>query len=409
MIPDNNTQPINESRIIFLAGMIQFVNMIDFVMVMPLGPDFSHSLGIPNSEIGIIGGVYALAAGLMGLIGSFFLDNYARKRAILIALAGLSVATLGGAMAWDKNSMLAARIAAGLFGGPLGALTLALIADYIPPQHRGTAMGKVMGAFSVASVIGIPAGLELARLISWHAPFIAVSFLGWAAFFFTWRFLPYHKAFTNEVLFKHRLIRMGKLLKTPIVLTSYLLVVVSMAMAFFVIPNFSAHYQLNLDFPRAHLGFLYFFGGIVSFFGMRIVGAWLDKSSATRISIYATALAVIVLLAGFIYFPMGGFGTEIIPIIISVSFMLAMTTRNICTQTLFSKIPPPEYRGAYNSLQNALVHFSQAGAAWVAAKMLVEQDGRLLHVDHVGWLSLGFALAIPVFIYAIEKNLKKVH
>ena len=40
--------------------------------------------------------------------------------------------------------MIAVRMLAGAFGGPLSSLSVALIADWVPPAERGRAMGKVM-------------------------------------------------------------------------------------------------------------------------------------------------------------------------------------------------------------------------------------------------------------------------
>jgi hypothetical protein len=37
----------SESWMVFLIGAVQFINIWDFVMVMPLGPDFARTLGIP--------------------------------------------------------------------------------------------------------------------------------------------------------------------------------------------------------------------------------------------------------------------------------------------------------------------------------------------------------------------------
>ena len=74
--------------------------------------------------------------------------------------------------------MLMVRVAAGLFGGLSMALSTATVADYIPPERRGAAMGKVAGAFAAASVLGVPFGLELASHVSWRAPFLATAFFG---------------------------------------------------------------------------------------------------------------------------------------------------------------------------------------------------------------------------------------
>ena len=66
----------NERGIIALVGAVQFINTLDFMMVMPLAPDFAESLNIPPSSIGIIGGSYTLAAACAGIIASFFLDRF---------------------------------------------------------------------------------------------------------------------------------------------------------------------------------------------------------------------------------------------------------------------------------------------------------------------------------------------
>src|SRR5690606_10505188 len=156
---------------------VQFVNILDFVIVMPLGPDFAAALGIPTSLVGVVGGSYTAAAALAGLAGSLFLDRYDRRSALGLAMLGLMLGTAAGGLANGHAGLLAARIVAGLFGGPATSIALAIIADSVPPERRGKAMGAVMGAFAVASVLGVPAGLELARLLGWRAPFFAVAAL----------------------------------------------------------------------------------------------------------------------------------------------------------------------------------------------------------------------------------------
>src|SRR3546814_6655269 len=61
-----------------------------------------------------------------------------------------------------------ARVFTGLFGGVISALIYGKAGDYIPYERRGRAMGKVMAAFAVASVMGVPIGIWLAAEFSWH-------------------------------------------------------------------------------------------------------------------------------------------------------------------------------------------------------------------------------------------------
>src|SRR5688572_318349 len=106
----------SERALVRLIAAVQFVNILDFVMVMPMGPVFSTRLGFPASGIGFIAGAYTLTAGIVGFAGSFFLDRFDRRPALAIALVGLTIGTAAGALATGFSSLLAARCLAGAFG-----------------------------------------------------------------------------------------------------------------------------------------------------------------------------------------------------------------------------------------------------------------------------------------------------
>src|SRR5207253_401505 len=168
----------SERTVIFLIGAVQFVNILDFMMVLPLGPFFAGPLGIPASRIGVVGGSYTAAAALSGIACSFFLDRFDRRKALGVAVAGLVAATALGGFSTGFAWMISARVLAGLFGGPATSLSLSIVADVIPAERRGKALGAVMGAFSVAAVLGVPTGLELARWGGWRLPFFSVAGMG---------------------------------------------------------------------------------------------------------------------------------------------------------------------------------------------------------------------------------------
>src|SRR5438105_12040570 len=164
--------------VVLLIGAVQFVNILDFLLVMPLGPDFASALSVPTSRLGYVGGSYTAAAALSGLGSAFFLDRFDRRKALAVAMLGLVVGTAAGGFATGLGTLMAARVLAGLFGGPATSISFSIIADAVPPERRGRAMGAVMGSFSVASVIGVPVGLELARQGGWSLPFFAVAGMG---------------------------------------------------------------------------------------------------------------------------------------------------------------------------------------------------------------------------------------
>src|SRR5205807_3894354 len=122
---------------VLLLGAVQFVNVLDFVMVMPLGPDFAAALGIPTSKLGLIGGSYTAAAAVAGLAGSFFLDRFDRRSALGIAIFGLVCGTALGGFAHGLWTLVLARVCAGMFGGPATSLSISIVADAVPAERRG--------------------------------------------------------------------------------------------------------------------------------------------------------------------------------------------------------------------------------------------------------------------------------
>jgi predicted MFS family arabinose efflux permease len=391
----------SERTIVFLVGAIQFVNILDFVMVMPLGPDFAIGLGIPAAHLGYIGGSYTAAAALSGLAGSLFLDRFDRRSALGVAMLGLVIGTLAGGFATSLSTLIAARVVAGLFGGPATSLSLSIIADVIPAERRGRALGAVMGAFSVASVLGVPAGLELARHGGWRLPFFAVAGVGLvvtAAAIFSLPSLRLHldrpKTEVVPPFFE--------IFSRPIVLLSLSLTATSMISSFVLVPNISAYLQYNLGYPRESLWLLYLVGGSFGFFAMRVIGRLVDRFGSFRVGTAGTLSFISVIYFGFI-----SYSTSIPVMVIFVSFMLSSSLRNVPMNTLTTKVPSPRERARFMSIQSAVQHFSAAIGAFFSAKMLYElPNHRLEGIGKIASVSIGAALAAPVLTWMVESRVR---
>jgi predicted MFS family arabinose efflux permease len=392
---------VSERLIIFLVGAVQFVNVLDFVMVMPLGPDFAEALGIPTSQIGVVGGSYTAAAALAGVLGSLFLDRFDRRPALAVAMVGLVIGTALGGLATGLGSLLLARVVAGVFGGPATSLSLAVIADVIPPARRGKAMGAVMGAFSVASVLGVPAGLELSQRLSWRAPFFAVAGLGLVVALTAVGLMPsmrQHLAAPRA--------QGGAGPKTGLLdsMTGIALANTALTMCgvFAVVPNISAFVQHNLGFPRDKIGFLYFVGGIASFGAMRGVGLLADAFGYTSMIALGTALHVFALLTGFVN------PTHSLPVLlIFTAYMLSGGVRMVPMQALASRVPRSEQRARFMSAQSAVQHAASALGAMLASLLLVAApDGRLIGMERVAWGAIALALVVPIGAFVLERRVR---
>jgi predicted MFS family arabinose efflux permease len=388
----------SERTLLFLVGAVQFVNVLDFMMVMPLGPDFAAALGIATSRLGLVGGAYTFAAAVAGIAGAGLLDRFDRRTALGTAMLGLVVATFTGGLATGFGSMLAARLLAGFFGGPATSIALSIVADQVPPERRGKALGSVMSAFSVASVLGVPAGLELARIGGWRLPFFAVAGLGLALAGSSLALMPPMRGHLEHAGAPAPL----PILRRPLVLLSLSGSATAFMASFAIIPNIAAHLQLNLGYPRARLGLLYMVGGAVTFGTMRLAGRLVDRTGAPRVAAGATALLVSVLAIGFAFPPAG---LPILPVF--VAFMVANSTRNVSMSTLSTQVPEAAERGRFMSAQSAVQHLAAAAGAALSSRILWESDGRLLGMNRLVAFSGTLSLALPFIAAGVASGLRR--
>lgn len=393
------TQPnlsSHERSIVLIVSAVQFVNILDFMMVMPLGPDFARELGVPTSMMGAVGGSYTLAAAVSGVVGSFFLDRFERRTVFTWLMTGLALATALGGFAFDLSSLLAARVLAGVFGGPATSIALAIVTDTVPVQRRGKALGIVGSSFAVASVLGVPAGLELSRLFNFRAPFFAVAALGMLVTLAARVMLPELRAHLERPRTQG-----GGSLFSP----SSLLCLAGMGLVmlgvFSIVPNIATFVEFNLGYPRELLGTLYLVGGIASFIAVRLVGRAVDRFGAVRVFAFGTLLHAFALVFGFIH------PSQSLPILFVFSvFMVSGSSRMVPLQTLSTRVPEPAARARFMSAQSAVQHFASAAGAFMSSAFLVaDPRGRLIGLETVAYVALGLTLLAPVIVWLVDRSL----
>jgi predicted MFS family arabinose efflux permease len=399
----HHLSPSLEKRFIAILLAIQFANALDFMIIMPLGPDLAKDVGISLQDMGLISGAYAFAAALSSLLLAPFLDRFPRKKLLTLALMGQAFSTFLCVFAWNTETLILARLCAGFCGGPLASLIVAMIADHIPPERRGRAMGKVMGGFALASVMGIPLALELSRLFSWHAPFVGTTFFIGLMTLIAYLYLPLAPA-ADPSSFKYfeRFKNLFKVLKNKIVIYNYLAIGLALFSAFMIIPNISSYIQMNLEYPREKLGILYVIGGASSLIFMRVSGHLIDRFSSTLSVIIFSGCLMLVLLFWFVVYK------PFIPVVLLFAFfMTAMSGRSVSIQTLASKVPEPKIRGAFTSLQGVMAQLAIAGGSGFSTFILVEKDNYLYHISELALFAIALSLFVPYLVYKTESKLKK--
>jgi predicted MFS family arabinose efflux permease len=400
----------NERRVVWTVALVQLMNMLDFMIVMPLGDDFSRSLGIPPSDVGYVAGAYTAAAFTSGLIGSQFLDRFCRKRVLLVAMIGLAIGTVMSGLATGLTTLIAARLIAGTFGGPATATSLAIVADVVPVERRGRAMAIVMTGFSVASVIGLPLGLMIARTGSWRTP---LFFLGGLVVATTALVAWTMPRLVGHLERKGRHTPALELLGRREIMLGLATTGCVMFSVFSLVPHIPTYLMSNLGFPRARYELLYLVGGLASFVLLQVSGRGVDKRGTVPMITIGTALAVSAIALGFLREP--PLGTEWLagdwrfaPIVISfVVFMGSGSFRGVAQSTLSTRLPAPHERAQYMSLQSAVQHAAATLGSFVTASMLVT-DSHTKQIEPM-WLvaviSIVAAIGAPICLAACERAL----
>ncbi len=380
--------PREERALLWLLAALQFTTMLDYLIIMPLGPQYLRLFHITPGQFGLMVSAYALSAGITGFIAGFVLDRFRRSQALNWVYLGFGISTIGCAIAPTYHWLLAARFVAGAFGGLTGALILAVIADNIPVIRRGKALGMVMSAFSIASVAGVPIGLKLANSFGWHAPFFALGVASIGLWFFlrtrtpnlsTPPPRPHGSAWQNWLA----------VVTPPAHWRGLVLIALITSAGFVVHPYISPYMVKNVGLPEAHLPYVYLVGGGFTIFSMNLIGPACDRFGQMRVYTIMCLCTMGASLAITHLPPV----PSAVAILSMAVYMVSMSGRMIPGMALITQGVDPRYRGGFMSTQSAVQHLASGIAAYLAGVVLAEgADGRVVHFEWMGWASAAFTL-----------------
>lgn len=261
-------------------------------------------------------------------------------------------------------------------------------------------MGAVMSSFALASVIGVPAGLEIARLGGWRLPFFFIAGFGTITVALAIGKLPKLRGHLDQKHDNHPPSTILTMIQRKPVIYALLTSSLLMSSAFMIIPNIAPYVQYNLHYPRSELGLLYLVGGTASFFSMIIFGRLTDRFGSLSIGLLGAIIFSASLYFGFInYIP----GMPII--LVFATFMMSSSLRGVAFNTLSSKVPHSFERARFMSVQSSVQHLSSAIGAIFSSKVLAEaSDQSLIGIDSLGWLSMVLNGLMILFLFILQKH-----
>jgi MFS transporter, DHA1 family, inner membrane transport protein len=347
-----------ELIVVLILAAVQFTTIVDFMIVMPLGPQLMRTLEIGPAEFGLIVSSYTYAAGGAGLVASAIVDRFARRTAFMALNAGFLLGTLFCGLAPTYEILVAARIATGAFGGILGGMAMAIIGDVFPEERRGRATGALMTGFSLASVAGVPLGLYLGTNHGWHVPFVVLAIGGLPALLLTWLALPRLDAHVGKQ-HAHPLRSVTETFAHANHLNAFALIVALMIGSFTVFPYLSAYLVSNVGMTEQELPLVYIAGGALTLVAAPIVGRLADRHGKLRMfRLIAPASAVMMVVITHL---------PAIPVAAAVAvfgtLMVCNVGRMIPAMAMVTSSVEPRRRGAFLSANSSVQHIASGVGA----------------------------------------------
>ena len=369
---DAVSEPKTSSRqgmlVLLVLALVQFTSIVDFMVVMPLGPKMTEMLKISASQFRWIVSSYSISAGIAGLLASSIMDRFGRKTAYLGLFAGFLLGTLACGLTRQYHALVAARAFTGAFGGILSGLGLTIIADVFPEEQRGRATGILMSAFALAPTVGVPAGLELGELYGWYVPFLVLAALGLLVFIAGLLVMPALRDHLHRAVHAHPLAQMIDTFRQRSNLIAFALTSAMMFGAFSVIPYISISLVANVGVPRGKLWLVFLTAGLMTLCGAPFIGALADRFGKLRVFRLVALIAAGLILVL----------TNLPPVPLAVAaslvglLMVSNAGRMAASMSMITASVPSRFRGGLMSANSAVQHVSAGLGALIGGGILVE-------------------------------------
>lgn len=393
---------------IFILAITQFSVILDFMIMSPIGDMIMKSLNLTTSQFGIAVSAYALSAGASGLLTAGFADKYDRKKLLLFFYSGFVLGTVFCGLANTYVLLIAARIITGLFGGVIGSISMAIIADIFDLQHRGRVMGFVQMGFGASQVLGVPISIYVADLFGWQAPFLLIAVMAAVITgLISLKLQPVNKHLT-EKSDRDPIAHLWRTLANGDYRIGFLSTALLSLGGFMMMPFGSAFAVNNLRLANKELTMLFMISGLSSLVIMPLVGKYSDKIDKFKLFALASGWMMIMVV---IYTNLGPTPLWLV-IVYNVLMMAGVMSRMIPSVALTSAMPTAQDRGAFMSINTSLQQMAGGIAAAFAGMIVVQKDktSPIEHYNTLGYIIVGISVLGIYIVYLVDKLVKnKLH
>ena len=392
-----------ELILLFILALVQFTNVVDFMIVMPLGPELKKIWGIDSTQFSRVVSVFSFGAFISAMACLAFVDRFDRKKVLMIVYAGFTIGTFLCGLSNSYHQLLAARFITGLFGGIGGSVILSMVGDYIPNERRGQAMGILMTGFALASVVGVPGGLWLAAHYQWHTPFIILACLCTLVFVLALFIVPSFTYHLKDGIIKKKAYQILYSVFSNANMRWALLLSCLLIMSHFsIIPFLTdyATYNLGVNY-KTDIPLIYIVGGVLTVFCSPQIGKLSDKYGRLLIFTILSFLSFIPLLlipnlaTNNLYILLPAFAT----------LFVFSGSRMVVGSAQITSTASPQERGSFLIINSSIQQLSTGLIAALGGAIITNDEAkRLQHYPILGIIGVVLAVLALIVFKKISKT-----
>ncbi len=373
---------------------VNFVDMIGFMIVLPLLPFYALKLHATPETIGQLIAAFSVAQLLAAPLWGRMSDRYGRRPALLIGLSASAAAYVVFGLATSVWLLFLSRLVQGAGGGTTG-VAQAYVADTVEPGNRARALGWLSAATSAGVMVG-PAIGSFAAHFGQAAPGMVAASLCLINVFFAWRWLPESRkeagmpAKSRKPLWHPAWVA----IRHPSTAISRLLWIYGIGMLAFASMTSVMALYLGAEFgiDETTIGYIFLYVGVLSFV-MRslLLGPIVDRIGET----WAMRIGTILLVLGLALYPLPRdlwTLAAVIPLVpIGTALLFPATT------SLMSRASDPRELGTTMGVAQTF-----AGLARVLAPVLATVAFQRLGHGWPFYLAAGYVALVGVMAFQVK-------
>jgi MFS family permease len=155
------------------------LNFVDRTIVSIIGQPMKESLGITDTQLGLLGGVaFAALYTVLGIPIARLAERVSRVNIMAVCITIWSAFTALCGLAPNFGLLFAARIGVGIGEAGCSPPAQSLISDYYEPKRRASALAVYAFGIPLGGMLGTICGGLIAQFLNWRMAFFIVGLPG---------------------------------------------------------------------------------------------------------------------------------------------------------------------------------------------------------------------------------------